>query len=1573
MMTAPSAGRPAIEPSSDTERGLNLLRDARHLVDDGQIDGQPDGQQHKATCLAVSQLLQSALPLLKNNPPALLECTQLCERIRDWPTAEKIFARLHELEPEADHQASMAAALYNQRRFQEALNHFDEYSRQKPEAVPAWLNISACLLSLGRLEEAVARLRHWVILKPEDQRVHQALGFSLMQCGEQEEAGQVIQHMLDTFPETPPMRSLAGKHFLRCGDYERGFNYYRSRWARDPDQQPTRGIPCEVWNGKHFTGTLLVAAEGDLGEEILASSMFCDLADMQQHALIECDPRLLSIFRRSFPTLEFVPRGQGRLADAVVRKSSGCANKIFQKIDAGDLGYYFRRDGEFPARQGWLVPDPKIVANMKARYHEQFGDKLRVGIGWQSTQASGHINSSESLDLRAFALILANPEMVGISVQQGDAANDIARLKAELKIDLHVDKTVDARLDIDTLAAQIASLDRVISCNNPVVHLSGALGISCWLMLQQKQPMDWCWAYQGTLCHWYPGIEIFRTDHTLDKRKGTEKLLAGLRGRLDIQYEKSRATKTNSTNHSLSEQRLLATAKEFLVARQPEQARKILQSALSLLNNNPGALLECAQLCQSLHEWKTAEKIFWRIGELRPDSGFEIDLASAFFHRRRFKEALRWYVQHSQNQPDDTAAWMGIGLCLIKLGRQDEAAEQLQRGLGIRPSEPLFDLLARVLIQLGDRGTAEKLLTDAMRHFPDSATLRAVAGQHALRCGDYLRGFDYFRWRWFGHSAIPPAQGIPCETWDGQRFDGTLLVAAEKALGEEILASSMFGDLAAMQQRAIIECDPRLLPIFRRSFPTLDFVSRRHGLLTAACIAGGDKQFRKIDAGDLGYHFRRHGRFPTRNSWLIPDPNKVTVLHERYRQQFGNKLRIGIGWKSLRPVHADFRKNVDLNLLAPILARPDAVGISLQHGDIAGDVARLKADTDIDLYVDPQVNTNLDIDTLAAQIACLDQVVSISNTAVHLAGALGIPCWLLLLRRKQPLMWYWGYEGAHCAWYPAIEIFRTDRTLNNREGAAGVITGLCGKLHTLCAQPSAANAVAEKHAQPEQQILARTRELLAAGQLEDAKKVLKSMPPLRDEYPDTLLECAKLHQDLHEWETAEKLFRHIGKLRSDSGYEAGLAAALFHQWRFQEAVHWYIRRSQNQPDDVDAWMGIGLCLIKLDRYEEAAEQLRRGFSICHHETLVELLVRVQLQLGDRDTTEELIANALRYFPDNKFLRILAGQHYLRCGDYLRGFDCFRERWLDHPEPQPTLTIPCAAWDGQYFNGTLLVAAEEALGEEILVSSMFGDLVAMQQRALIECDPRLLPLFRRSFPALDFVPRGQGELAAACNTSSGQTFRKIDAGDLGYYFRRHGDFPPRKGWLVPDPDKVAALRTRYQEIFANKLRIGIGWKSIRRRQTNFEKNIDLNLLAPVLARPDAVGISLQHGDIVGDIARLKADTGVDLYVDPQVHTTYNLDTLAAQIACLDQVVSISNSAVHLAGALGVPCALLLLQKKQPLMWYWGYEGESCLWYPAIRIFRVDRALSVNAGAGKAVAGILSRLDTLRANTSPPSSI
>jgi ADP-heptose:LPS heptosyltransferase len=60
----------------------------------------------------------------------------------------------------------------------------------------------------------------------------------------------------------------------------------------------------------------------------------------------------------------------------------------------------------------------------------------------------------------------------------------------------------------------------------------------------------------------------------------------------------------------------------------------------------------------------------------------------------------------------------------------------------------------------------------------------------------------------------------------------------------------------------------------------------------------------------------------------------------------------------------------------------------------------------------------------AALISQLDLVVTIDTSVAHLAGALGVPVWIMLQHSAD---WRWLLDRADSPWYPTARLFRQQR------------------------------------------------------------------------------------------------------------------------------------------------------------------------------------------------------------------------------------------------------------------------------------------------------------------------------------------------------------------------------------------------------------------------------------------------------------------------------------------------------------------------------------------------------------------
>ena len=80
-----------------------------------------------------------------------------------------------------------------------------------------------------------------------------------------------------------------------------------------------------------------------------------------------------------------------------------------------------------------------------------------------------------------------------------------------------------------------------------------------------------------------------------------------------------------------------------------------------------------------------------------------------------------------------------------------------------------------------------------------------------------------------------------------------------------------------------------------------------------------------------------------------------------------------------------------------------------------------------------------------------------------------------------------------------------------------------------------------------------------------------------------------------------------------------------------------------------------------------------------------------------------------------------------------------------------------------MDGTLLVWGEQGLGDQILHASMVGELTQRAAKVVLEVEPRLAPLFARSFPDVQVV-------ALAPELHPGPVDVHVPLGGLGRYLR-----------------------------------------------------------------------------------------------------------------------------------------------------------------------------------------------------------
>ena len=115
------------------------------------------------------------------------------------------------------------------------------------------------------------------------------------------------------------------------------------------------------------------------------------------------------------------------------------------------------------------------------------------------------------------------PGILFINLQYGDTRIDLDKITS-LGADIFNDNLINPLRDMDAAAAQVASLDFVITSANTTAHLSGALGIPTSVILS-KNP-DWRWGADGCRTPWYSSLSLHRQKSCDDWRHPLEEISA---------------------------------------------------------------------------------------------------------------------------------------------------------------------------------------------------------------------------------------------------------------------------------------------------------------------------------------------------------------------------------------------------------------------------------------------------------------------------------------------------------------------------------------------------------------------------------------------------------------------------------------------------------------------------------------------------------------------------------------------------------------------------------------------------------------------------------------------------------------------------------------------------------------------------------------------------------------------------------------------------------------------------------------------------------------------------------------
>ncbi|MCA0199446.1 MAG: tetratricopeptide repeat protein [Proteobacteria bacterium] len=490
--------------------------------------------------------------------------------------------------------------------------------------------------------------------------------------------------------------------------------------------------------------------------------------------------------------------------------------------------------------------------------------------------------------------------------------------------------------------------------------------------------------------------------------------------------------------------------------------------------------------------------------------------------------------------------------------------------------------------------------------------------------------------------------------------------------------------------------------------------------------------------------------------------------------------------------------------------------------------------------------------------------------------------------------------------------------------------------------------------------------LAASGDAAGAEHILRVCLQRHAGYGSAVLTLASVLGQMERFTEAEQVLRdYLAGDPSNLGARRLLANALHKQGRLVDAEDIYRDILRTNPDETQTSLQLTEALLERSQLDEAElilRELKRAAP--GHADVITTLGRALELRGDLDGAIALHSEAIARDPRNANAYLNRGSAKRFSGDFeaaLADYDAalalkphfppaianrgltllilgrLREAWPSyrariravHGAPDLTSGKP---WDGSPLAGKrVLVWLEYGLGDEILFANLLPELIDTTAHCTIVCSPRLCRLFERSFPRARIVAMG--------SAIDGDFDVRLPLTDAAQLLRPTvASLPRHRGYIVPDSTLVQEMRARYQN-GTNARLVGLSWRSAAGPTGRF-KSLQLAQFAKFLDVPDLNFVSLQYGDCTDEIAQVSAMTRRSIIHDTRVDSSGDLDAFAAQTAAMDLVISVSNTTVHVAGALGRP-VWALVPTGPGAHWYWFMNRTDSPWYPSARLFRQDR--------------------------------
>lgn len=430
---------------------------------------------------------------------ALYNRGNLLQTMRCHADAIRDYDRALALQPDfVEAWCNRGNALQAEKRFDAAIESYNRALAARPGYTDALNNRGNAQKALGLWDDALRSYDAAFSANPRDTEAICNRGHLYLECTRHDDALAAYDRALAL--DSACVAALQGRALILLGrgDYAAGWAAYEERlryqaFLAGTDPSAYRNLLLRPDRAALIGRNIGLIREQGIGDEVMFASILADLQRDAARVTYACERRLARLFAHSFPGITFAdPENfDGTVYNAV--------------MPIGSLGYVYRQSRrDFPGK-AYLRPRGATVRDWEARLGER-DRRPRIGISWRGGTADTRAEQ-RSLRLGQLQSLFDLPDCEFISLQYGDVADEVTAFSAMTGQTIRVFPRAEID-DFEDLAALISNLDVVVSVQNSIVHLCGALGKECLTMVPANA--EWRYGVAGDRMAWYETVRLFR-------------------------------------------------------------------------------------------------------------------------------------------------------------------------------------------------------------------------------------------------------------------------------------------------------------------------------------------------------------------------------------------------------------------------------------------------------------------------------------------------------------------------------------------------------------------------------------------------------------------------------------------------------------------------------------------------------------------------------------------------------------------------------------------------------------------------------------------------------------------------------------------------------------------------------------------------------------------------------------------------------------------------------------------------------------------------------------------------------